>query len=142
MRHYVYRCYDADGDLLYIGCTQRLEVRMRVHEKQSQWYPDMVRMTVEEYSSVTAGFDAEAEAIGRENPYWNNMHRWRHRDTWTELDFQRWGHMLLRHPHPDISYQNQQQLKDLHIAYMVRFGEPFPENPMRGFARIDAEAVA
>lgn len=32
--HYVYRCYDANGLLLYIGCTADVETRMELHRSQ------------------------------------------------------------------------------------------------------------
>lgn len=34
--HYIYRCYDADGLLLYIGCTSHVANRMRQHRKD-EW---------------------------------------------------------------------------------------------------------
>ncbi|QAU07146.1 G-I-Y Y-I-G endonuclease [Gordonia phage Asapag] len=29
--HFVYRYFDADGDLLYVGCSHRPEIRLREH---------------------------------------------------------------------------------------------------------------
>lgn len=37
----VYRCYDANGVLLYIGRTLDASTRMRGHKSRSAWWPDV-----------------------------------------------------------------------------------------------------
>lgn len=44
--HYVYRAYDADGRLLYVGCTKRLELRQKEHRTESNWMHLAERFTV------------------------------------------------------------------------------------------------
>ncbi|MGN7133416.1 GIY-YIG nuclease family protein [Rhodococcoides corynebacterioides] len=36
--HYVYRVFDAAGDLLYVGCTKRPEARWKEHRSMSPWW--------------------------------------------------------------------------------------------------------
>jgi predicted GIY-YIG superfamily endonuclease len=81
VRHYVYRCYDADDRLLYIGCTEDLVSRFAVHA--SSWSNPvsgtlnlrMVRHTVEEFPDKASGRKAEREAIYNEAPLLNLHHQ-------------------------------------------------------------------
>lgn len=43
----VYRCYDADDRLLYVGMSIDPHGRLECHRTQSSWYPRMVRSTFE-----------------------------------------------------------------------------------------------
>jgi hypothetical protein len=43
-RHYVYRAYATNGDLLYVGCTLDPEKRMATHRGTGDWYPHMARL--------------------------------------------------------------------------------------------------
>lgn len=73
--HYVYRCYDADGVLLYVGCTVDLAARRQAHAAQSWWFPqvDTYRATI--YPSRNRALDVEAAAIASEHPLWNVRHQ-------------------------------------------------------------------
>lgn len=141
MTYYVYRCYDADGDLLYVGCSKDVEKRLKQHEGYADsWVNQMARIAVEEYPDHESALLVEARAIATEHPYWNTLGRWSHRDRWSEADFQRWGHMLAQRP--SSGWWHDTYVRDLNRAYLIRFGKPFPDNPERGFAHIDAESVA
>lgn len=74
--HYLYRCYDADGALLYVGMTYNPPARMRQHAKRAAWYPlaDSFRLTV--FPSREYAAEKEREAIIRERPRFNKTHRW------------------------------------------------------------------
>lgn len=79
--HYVYRCYDADGRLLYIGCARDVVARMDVH--RSSWTNPasaalnmrMTRHTSERYPTKSAARQAEREAIYNEAPLFNHHHQ-------------------------------------------------------------------
>lgn len=78
--HVVYRCYDADNRLLYIGCTQDLTARMQVHECDST-NPASVELIkrldlveYEEYPDRATARQAEREAITAEAPLLNTHH--------------------------------------------------------------------
>ncbi len=66
----VYRAYDANGELLYIGSTGRWKARQRAHAKQP-WYGDVARWELEEHPTREAAYAAEAAAISAEHPAWN-----------------------------------------------------------------------
>lgn len=80
--HFLYRCYDADGRLLYIGCTKNVTRRMSLHRrdprsKGSRWLRvSMARYEAEgpfiDYATARA---AEALAIGDEQPLFNLQDR-------------------------------------------------------------------
>lgn len=44
--HYVYRSYDADGQLLYVGCTKQPAARHKQHRDGSAWYPYAARFVM------------------------------------------------------------------------------------------------
>lgn len=77
--HFVYRCYDADGRLLYVGCTAHVKPRLAAHRagsgtaRASQWlHACMARYEVSgRYPNKQEGRDAEANAIMDEHPLFN-----------------------------------------------------------------------
>lgn len=71
----VYRCYDASGALVYIGCTQRFLKRKKAHEKNTPWWPEVADVQVQRYPTVFEAFAAEHLAILAENPRHNRQPR-------------------------------------------------------------------
>lgn len=63
--HFVYRIYDADDVLLYIGATSNLQRRTHEHKSQT---PRMTTWTAQEYPTRQEAFAAERQAIAAENP--------------------------------------------------------------------------
>lgn len=144
--HFVYRCYDIDGDLLYVGCSKDVEKRLADHAKSpNSWVPCVQFLELEEHPDLKTARTAESEAIATEHPYWNDSGRWQGRHDWTELEYQRWGHMLLRaRSGIDRGVHNVRQTEALHRLYMLKFGHAFPADPKRGSSRrrYDIEAAA
>jgi hypothetical protein len=68
---YLYRHWDADGRLLYVGIAERPTARERQHETSSPWMTFQVEMTVEPFGSRADAEAAEAEAIRTEQPLFN-----------------------------------------------------------------------
>jgi predicted GIY-YIG superfamily endonuclease len=79
--HYLYRCYDADGDLIYIGCAADVEKRIRSHRKGVARASRLLRLFMVRYEasgpypSKEAGLYAEREAIRLEQPLFNTQER-------------------------------------------------------------------
>lgn len=68
----VYRHYDAEDRLLYVGACANYERRMGVHKsKKAPWLPQIARASVEFYSSMKEALKAENEAIWFEKPVHN-----------------------------------------------------------------------
>jgi hypothetical protein len=67
----VYRCFAADGQLLYVGQTIRASVRFADHRRDTPWWPEVARTTVEKFPTVSEALSAELLAIQDEQPLYN-----------------------------------------------------------------------
>jgi GIY-YIG catalytic domain len=67
----VYRLYDADDVLLYVGIGRRPENRWKRHVRSKRWWPQVARKHVEWHSDRPAALLAEAVAIHDEKPLYN-----------------------------------------------------------------------
>lgn len=73
--HYVYRCFDAEDRLIYVGCTRDLNTRRLAHSHNSWWYPQMVSHRVTIYPDRETALRVERGAIIFEQPLWNVRHQ-------------------------------------------------------------------
>jgi predicted GIY-YIG superfamily endonuclease len=89
---YVYRCYEADGRLGYVGHTVDLRNRLASHRYSTWWAPRIVRVVARVYSSVEIAKAHEMSAIRGERPRWNMQGKWSTRSEWTSED---WADYLL-----------------------------------------------
>lgn len=90
-RPVVYRLYDKNDRLIYIGATHHLPMRMKFHEQRSWWNDLIGRIEYADYPTRDDALAAEAVAIQEEEPVYNVLHRQgRHRDfaDWTDEDVQ------------------------------------------------------
>ena len=67
----LYRYFDAEGRLLYVGITIMPMSRQKDHKAGSAWYPDFSYQTVEKYRTRADAMKAEREAIKSEKPMHN-----------------------------------------------------------------------
>lgn len=80
--HFLYRCYDTDGRLIYIGCTYRVEDRMSNHlctyDKAAsvllQRFMSYYEADADKHLGRLAGRAAERAAIRDEQPLFNLHH--------------------------------------------------------------------
>lgn len=71
-RTFLYRAFDADGQLLYVGIAKDLEVRLKDHSRYSvAWIGQVASLTAEKYPSRRAAHAAESRAIRTEGPIYN-----------------------------------------------------------------------
>jgi transcriptional regulator with XRE-family HTH domain/predicted GIY-YIG superfamily endonuclease len=76
----LYRFFDADGTLLYVGITNDTGARWKQHSKNAEWWPQVAANTVEWHPTRMEAADAESCAIKEERPIHNlNGVRWRDR---------------------------------------------------------------
>jgi excinuclease UvrABC nuclease subunit len=69
----VYRCYDSQRKLLYVGMSMNPEFRFTYRRRQAAWWRmvDHFRTHVTWYRSRYEAQKAERAAIVAENPEWN-----------------------------------------------------------------------
>lgn len=67
----VYRHYDAEERLLYVGACANYDRRMDAHRCKAVWFKDIRRSAVEFYPSMREANKAENEAIWFEKPLHN-----------------------------------------------------------------------
>lgn len=70
-RHVLYRFYNADDELLYVGITNNPASRFRVHEGSKQWWDEVDRIELKRYGSREELDAAERLAIRHEKPRYN-----------------------------------------------------------------------
>lgn len=83
--HYVYRCYDDAGQLLYVGCTATPPSRFRAHAKNSWWWSQVARTRLTVWPRKEVGLERERIAIATEGPIWNV--RGQDRGLWSAEDY-------------------------------------------------------
>jgi hypothetical protein len=72
--HALYRYFDADGNLLYVGISLSAVARAVQHKAASEWYSKAVRMDIQRFESRDQLRFAEVAAIRKERPKFNSRH--------------------------------------------------------------------
>lgn len=67
----LYRLFNSEGALLYVGITNAPDIRWKAHSYKKPWWPDVSEKTVMWFDDRTAAATAEARAIRLETPQWN-----------------------------------------------------------------------
>ncbi|AUQ74726.1 hypothetical protein PhaeoP71_01865 [Phaeobacter piscinae] len=67
----LYRHYDGDGRLLYVGISLCHLTRLGQHRSSSEWFWDIANITVEHFETREQAVAAEAEAVRLEVPKCN-----------------------------------------------------------------------
>lgn len=70
----VYRMFDADGRLLYVGMTTCWENRVAGHRNRTPWYAEVADVQFVTYPTRSAALTAERAAIASESPAYNVRH--------------------------------------------------------------------
>lgn len=67
----VYRLYDVDGNLLYVGVAVNGYARLDAHKRYMHWWPLVARVVMTRYENRRVALAVEAVAIRDENPIHN-----------------------------------------------------------------------
>ena len=67
----VYRIYDQEGGLLYVGMTNDFDMRMYQHRRDSRWFPLAHDYRLTTYPTRRLAARAEWQAIRTEEPMFN-----------------------------------------------------------------------
>ena len=77
---YLYRSFDRDGRLLYVGISVSPATRLGSHVLTAPWWPLARTITIEPFLSRESAGDAETKAIREEHPIHNvALHKENHR---------------------------------------------------------------
>lgn len=71
--HFVYRYFDADGRLIYVGCSMNPEKRRSEHRYTQPWGNDVARIRLSGPYNYKKARDLEREAIRTEDPLHNGQ---------------------------------------------------------------------
>lgn len=70
----LYRLFDADGQLLYIGIALDTVRRLDEHANDKPWWGEVATVTLEHYPGRVEAQEAERAAIQDEHPAYNICH--------------------------------------------------------------------
>lgn len=70
----LYRFYDKDNNLLYVGITGLMPRRINQHAAKSEWHKYAIRAELEHFASRQEAAVAETNAIKNELPKYNIQH--------------------------------------------------------------------
>jgi hypothetical protein len=112
----MYRVFDRDGRLIYIGQSINLPLRISEHRSQRWWWKLLTRrIQIQVFPSQDAAKAAEKVAIQEETPVFNSMGygNWRDNPYWSQADHDLYrevqrGWILER----DISDEHRRRLLD------------------------------
>ena len=71
----IYRAFDIDGRLLYVGISLWLINRLSGHRRSAAWFEHVATISIERHETRAAAMAAEAAAIISERPLHNIQHR-------------------------------------------------------------------
>lgn len=67
----VYRHFNCEGDLLYVGMTSNIGARNLQHKNRSHWFSQVSMITLDWFADKQEAKDTEASAICSESPIYN-----------------------------------------------------------------------
>lgn len=71
----LYRFYDAEGTLLYLGITSTLMSRLGAHSGDKAWFRGVASATIEHFPDRASALTAERDAVQAEHPRYNVVHQ-------------------------------------------------------------------
>lgn len=70
---FLYRIFDKNNDLIYIGISNQWSERMHSHEKDSRWFEEASLIKIEKFETREDVERAERKAIRIEKPLYNKV---------------------------------------------------------------------
>lgn len=67
----LYRAFDVDGALLYVGMSTNALGRVYQHQLDKPWWSEVVRIELAHYVTREAAAEAEGRAIAEDGPKYN-----------------------------------------------------------------------
>ncbi len=69
----LYRHFDSDGLLLYVGVARNPAKRLASHRRWSPWFEGIAKVDIQWFDNEGDAYAAEREAIRTENPLCNRL---------------------------------------------------------------------
>lgn len=135
--HWLYRCFDAEGRLIYVGSTTDLFGRLKTHRAQAWWAGQVAKVRATVHPNGTVARQLERRAIRDEVPRWNKAHKWEGRNNWARQDWQDWLTIIAQ-----SEGATSRELRRAMVTYASLWEEPAPEYFSRMAAEMDADAEA
>ena len=107
----LYRYFDSEGQLLYVGITGDNTKRQSQHRRNSFWFGLIGSATFEHYDSKDEALNAETIAIENESPKHNQKYG-------IVISHSPWAHMLLCSAEPDGGHNREHKL----FASLMKIG--------------------
>lgn len=120
MSHCVYRHYDINKNLLYVGITNNLFGRTMQHEQTATWYNDISLITVEH-------FVEREEAINKESLYIKELNP---------------KHNITLNPKRDFKSENELRIKKASLWINNEWQNPPKEISMRSLRYLTKIGIA
>lgn len=73
MKTALYRHFDKDENLLYVGISLNVIRRTREHSHESMWFDNISKIIIDRFKTRIEAEKAEIEAIKKENPRFNKL---------------------------------------------------------------------
>lgn len=67
----LYRMYDKEGALLYVGISGNVLLRIMQHQVSKPWFDDVATVDIQKFPSKAIALAKETEAIQTEAPRYN-----------------------------------------------------------------------
>jgi len=71
MKTSLYRHFEKDGTLLYVGISLNHVVRLSQHKAASPWFEKIATVTIEQFETRAEALKAETKAVVKEKPLHN-----------------------------------------------------------------------
>lgn len=71
----LYRHFDEQGKLLYVGISLSAVYRLKQHGSRSRWVSKICKVAIERFPTRDEAKEAEIRAIQSERPIYNRVHR-------------------------------------------------------------------
>lgn len=121
VEHTVYRLYDQQDRLIYVGCTYDLEKRLQAHRRKMWWFYQISRISTETHPNRSEALKSETRIRDTEAPRWNVESRWMMRHSFTKEMFQDYMTALDRHPSKKYG-SIAKRLEKARAEYEQRYG--------------------
>lgn len=133
--HILYRAYDENYTLLYIGITANPGVRLRKHAEGKDWWAQVASIQLQHFKTRDALEEAERKAIAAESPVFNTQHNPNRREAFLAYyddddpdDEDGCGEYVLEEydgPEPEVSPELRAEMRaSADLMGRILFGEP------------------